>query len=187
MVRRELQQRRRKYRAILFKRLAARKPLWTPGDMTPLDMLQWELGDLRKNNLELCKSPLASAHSTKFFNELIPTLYSASQVADLNITSTNLQNKLNLLRQRSLTLSDQLSRLEEEVKAKKEERERQGPKNMAQLQTELIKLRRELEVSHSRYTILCQPCKQTFTAFLCRCAIVSMQIRMLNLKHRRRC
>lgn len=33
------------------------------------------------------------------------------------------------------------------MKVKKEERERQGSKNMAQVQTELIKLKRELEVS----------------------------------------
>ena len=39
--------------------------------------------------------------------------------------------------------------LEEEVKTRKELRERQGPKNMAQAQTELIKLRRELDVSLS--------------------------------------
>ena len=58
-----------------------------------------------------------------------------------------MRSKLNLLRQKSLTLSDELSKLEEKVRTKKEERERQGPKNMAQVQTEIIKLRRELEVS----------------------------------------
>ena len=76
--------------------------------------------------------------------------YSASQVADLNITSTDLRSQLNQLRQKSLSLSEQLSMLEQEVKVKKEERERQGSKNMAQVQTELIKLKRELEAS-SKY------------------------------------
>lgn len=72
----------------------------------------------------------------------------ASEVADLNITSTDLRSKLNQLRQKSLSLSDQLSKLEEEVRTKKEERERRGPRNMAQVQTEMIKIKRELEVSH---------------------------------------
>jgi DNA-binding protein H-NS len=74
-------------------------------------------------------------------------LHTASQVGDLNITSTDLRSQLNQLRQNSLSLSEQLNTLEQEVKAKKEERERQGSKNMAQVQTELIKLKRELEVS----------------------------------------
>ena len=65
------------------------------------------------------------------------------------MTSTDLRSKLNVLRQKSVALSDQLSKLEEEVKTKKEQRERQGPKDMAQAQTELIKFRRELEVSHA--------------------------------------
>ena len=69
-------------------------------------------------------------------------------MADLNITSTDLRSKLNQLRQKSLSLSDQLSKLEEEVRTKKEERERRGPRNMAQVQTEMIKIKRELEVSH---------------------------------------
>lgn len=68
-------------------------------------------------------------------------------MADLNITSTDLRSKLNQLRQKSLSLSDQLSKLEEEVMTKKEERERLGPTSMAQVQTELIKIKRELEVS----------------------------------------
>ena len=71
----------------------------------------------------------------------------ATKVADLNITSTDLRGQLNLLRQKSLSLSEQLSILEQEVIIKKEERERRGSKNMAQVQTELIKLKRELEVS----------------------------------------
>ena len=72
---------------------------------------------------------------------------SASQVADLNITSTDLRSQLNQFRQKSLSLSEQLSTLEQEVKVKKDERERQGSKNIAQVQTELIKLKRELEAS----------------------------------------
>ena len=59
-----------------------------------------------------------------------------------------------MLRQKSLALSEQLSKLEQEVKTKKEERERQGSKNMAQVQTELIKLKRELEVSSLPYTTM---------------------------------
>lgn len=69
----------------------------------------------------------------------------------MNITSTDLRSQLNQLRQKSLSLSEQLSKLEQEVKIKKEEREKQGSKNMAQVQTELIKLKRELEVSYHFY------------------------------------
>lgn len=142
LLQRELRQRRKKYRDILYKRLAKREPLWTPAELTPLDILHIILGNLREQNLELCKhlSILISLKST------ILSL-SASQVADLNITSTDLRSQLNQLRQKSLSLSEQLSKLEQEVKVKKEERERQGSKNMAQVQTELIKLKRELEAS----------------------------------------
>ena len=52
---RELRQRRKKYRDILYKRLAKREPLWTPAELTPLDILRIILGNLREHNLALCK------------------------------------------------------------------------------------------------------------------------------------
>ena len=54
LMKKELQRRRKMYRDILYKRLAANEPLWTPRDMTPLDLLQLELEALRDNNLVLC-------------------------------------------------------------------------------------------------------------------------------------
>ena len=64
----------------------------------------------------------------------------------MNIASTRLRNQLNPLRQRAQTLSVQFDELQEEVRNKREEKARRGPRDMAQAQTELIRLRRELEV-----------------------------------------
>ena len=55
LLQRELRQRRKKYRDILYKRLAKREPLWTPAELTSLDILRIILGNLREYNLELCK------------------------------------------------------------------------------------------------------------------------------------
>ena len=60
LLQRELRQRRKKYRDILYKRLAKREALWTPAELTPLDILRILLGNLRGQNLELCK------HISKF-------------------------------------------------------------------------------------------------------------------------
>ena len=61
MLKRELYQRREKYRAILYKRLAQNEPLRTPAELTPLNILRIELGKLREHNLELCKCLTISA------------------------------------------------------------------------------------------------------------------------------
>lgn len=55
LLQKELLKRRKRYRNILFKRLAAREPLWIAGEMTQLDLLHLELAALRDNNLDLCQ------------------------------------------------------------------------------------------------------------------------------------
>ena len=79
-----------------------------------------------------------------------PTLHTphtATEVADLNITSTRLASQLTPLHQKVSNLSARLAQLQCEVGGRKEEKERREKQKRAETQTELLKLRRELDVS----------------------------------------
>ncbi len=70
----------------------------------------------------------------------------ASEIADLNITSTRLRNETHTLRQKEQVLIKRLTKLQHEVSVKREEKDRRGPKDLSHVQTDIIKLKRELEV-----------------------------------------
>ena len=73
--------------------------------------------------------------------------HTATEVADLNITSTRLASQLTPLHQKVSNLSARLAQLQCEVGGRKEEKERREKQKRTETQTELLKLRRELEVS----------------------------------------
>ena len=71
----------------------------------------------------------------------------ATEVADLNITSTRLASQLIPLHQKVSNLSAKLAQLQCEVGGKREEKERREKQRKTEAQTELLKLKRELDVS----------------------------------------
>ena len=71
----------------------------------------------------------------------------ATEVSDLNIQSTRLQQQIALLSGKADKLSGELGILQDEVRRRREEREMKAPRNLEQLQGELTKLTKELEVS----------------------------------------
>ena len=75
------------------------------------------------------------------------TKHTATEIADLNIMSTRLSSQLSPLRQKASELSGQLAQLQCEVVGKREERERRVGREWTDTQTELLKLKRELDVS----------------------------------------
>ena len=73
----------------------------------------------------------------------------ATEVADLNITSTRLASQLIPLHQKVSNLSAKLAQLQCEVGGKREEKERREKQRKTEAQTELLKLKRELDVSNN--------------------------------------
>ena len=71
----------------------------------------------------------------------------ATEVADLNITSTRLASQLTPLHQKVSNLSAKLAQLQCEVGGKREEKERREKQRKTEARTELLKLKRELDVS----------------------------------------
>ena len=71
----------------------------------------------------------------------------ATEVADLNITSTRLASQLTPLHQKFSNLSAKLAQLQCEVGGKREEKERREKQRKTEARTELLKLKRELDVS----------------------------------------
>ena len=72
--------------------------------------------------------------------------HTATGISDLNISSTRLVSQLVPLHDRARALSEQLSQLHGEVMGRREERERQAAREMADTQTQMLKLKRELDV-----------------------------------------
>lgn len=75
--------------------------------------------------------------------------HAASKIGDLNITSTRLRKETHTLRQKEQELTKRLTKLQHDVSVKREEKDRRGPKDLSHVQTDIIKLRRELEVKCS--------------------------------------
>ena len=73
--------------------------------------------------------------------------YTATEISDLNITSTRLSSQLPPLQEQVSTLTGRLSQLQEEVSERRREGERRQAKEEADTQMQLIKLKRELDVS----------------------------------------
>ena len=71
----------------------------------------------------------------------------ATEVADLNITSTRLASQLIPLHQKVSNLSAKLAQLQCEVGGKREEKERREKQRKTEARTERLKLKRELDVS----------------------------------------
>ena len=65
----------------------------------------------------------------------------------MNIKSTRIQQLIAPLHVKVEKLSGELSTLQEEVKRRREERNRNAPKNVEQLRTDLTQLHEELEVN----------------------------------------
>ncbi len=72
--------------------------------------------------------------------------FSATTVADLNISTTRLATQLVPLHQRAGSLAERLTQLQEQNMAGKENRERTAAREMANTQTTMLKLKRELDV-----------------------------------------
>ena len=146
-----LRQNRKKYSNLLLNRIVKQDPLWGPLEPTPLDSLQADLNSKKTRNLKLCMFYILFEAFHPHFRLKVDvyTSYSctaASEIADLNITSTRLRNETHILRQKEQELTKRLTQLQDEVSVKREEKDRRGPKDLTQVQTDIIKLRRELEV-----------------------------------------
>jgi len=72
----------------------------------------------------------------------------ATAIADLNITSTRLRDLIHPLRQREQELTRKLVDLQDEATTRREDKERRGPRDLTDVQTDIIKLQRELEVGN---------------------------------------
>lgn len=73
-------------------------------------------------------------------------VHTATEISELNIEAGDLVGELHTLRSEGCDLSDGVRCVEEDVRARKWEKERELRSRVADLQTEAIRLRRELEV-----------------------------------------
>ena len=95
----------------------------------------------------LTSSPHTVHISPTLHTPTLHTHHTATEVADLNITSTRLASQLTPLHQKVSNLSARLAQLQCEVGGRKEEKERREKQKRTETQTELLKLKRELDVS----------------------------------------
>ena len=72
--------------------------------------------------------------------------HSATGISNLNIQSTRLRHQLLPLRKRATVLSEQLLALQTSVGQQRGEREREVAREGTETKTELLRVRRELEV-----------------------------------------
>ena len=72
--------------------------------------------------------------------------YPATTVSELNMQSTHLYQLILPLKRKAEQLLMELSGLSEEVKKRREQRERNAPTNVEQMRLELASLLKELEV-----------------------------------------
>lgn len=72
--------------------------------------------------------------------------YTATEISELNIQAGELSGELRTLRVEGCGLRDGVRCVEEDMKGRKWEKEREMRSRVADLQTEAIRLRRELEV-----------------------------------------
>ena len=79
-------------------------------------------------------------------NSGLNLVVAATEVSDLNMQSTRLQQQLVPLTSRTEQLRQELQVLQEQVSKKRDERTRNAPKNVEQMKLELDKLQKELEV-----------------------------------------
>lgn len=75
------------------------------------------------------------------------SFFIATELSNLNIQSTRLQQQITPLSGRADKLSGELALLQEQVERRREERAKNAPKNVGQMKSELEKLHKELEVS----------------------------------------
>lgn len=73
-------------------------------------------------------------------------VFVATEVSDLNIKSTRIQQQIMSWSGKASVLAEDLASLQAQVKRRREERAKNAPKNVEQMKTELTKLNKELEV-----------------------------------------
>ena len=89
-------------------------------------------------------SKLCTTHTPCLLSLFYSTL--AKEISQLNMEAGRLSVELNAVRAESRELSEGVRRVEEEVGVWRRERERESRTRVADLHTEAIRLRRELEV-----------------------------------------
>lgn len=82
-----------------------------------------------------------------FMPSVTKCLPTATAISELNMKSVRLLQQVSSLKGRKTQLSGELATLQEEVKRKREERERNAPKNVEQMKTDLANLKKELDVN----------------------------------------
>ena len=92
-------------------------------------------------------SVCVSAGVTYIHNITYTHAHTATTVSELNITATQLASLLIPLQEQASSLATKLTHIQGEVMGKREERERKMAKEMADTQTTMIRLKRELDVS----------------------------------------
>ena len=81
-------------------------------------------------------------------------VFTATEISQLNISAGGLERELHALRAEESGLSDGMRSVEEVVRVGREERERESSSRLAHLHSEIIRLKRELEVLPSAHTLL---------------------------------
>lgn len=167
---RQLDRADRKYSSALLQRLAHHQELWAPQAPTPLHQLGARFSSLEQENLKTCEdiscvwSYCERGGGAQCNLQLVidtchccdlPS-HAATEVSNLNISSTRLQQQLGPLSSKAEQLAGELSQLQEEVKTRREERAKNAPQRVEQMKSELEKLNKELEVDNliNRHLVL---------------------------------
>ena len=112
----------------------------------PLEPLIQRLAELREGNLQLCESTADPTPTPRSVESAESLPSAATEISELNMRAGGLPGELQALRERGRGLSEDVRSVEEEVEVMRGEKEREARSKVADLQTEAIRLKRELEV-----------------------------------------